>query len=142
MLLFLMVVMSHASPRFLLNKAAANGDFRAARRVILENPTSDIDLDSALVCAAKRSQIHLMALLVDCGAADLDRALVQSAMRNQVQACRWLISPERYVAAESLEAAQLAAAAANALEAEWLIVSFRRQLRDRKPRRNWFDDLF
>ena len=142
MLLFLTVAMSHASPRFLLNKAAANGDFRAARKVILENPTSDVDLDSALVCAAKRSQIHLMAFLVDCGAADLDRALVQAAMRNQVPACRWLISPERYVPAESLEAAQLAAAAANALEAEWLIVSIRRQLRDRKKRRGWFDDLF
>ena len=88
------------------------------------------------------TQIHLMAFLVDCGAADLDRALVQSAMRNQVSACRWLVSPERYVPAESLEAAQLAAAATNALEAEWLLVSIRRQLRDRKKRRNWFDDLF
>lgn len=142
MMLFFMVVMAHASPRFLLNKAAANGDYRAARKVILENPTADVDLDSALVCAAKSSQIHLMAFLVDCGAADLDRALVQAAMRNQVSACRWLISPERYVPAGALEAAQLAAAATNALEAEWLIVFIRREMRQRKNRRGRFDDLF
>lgn len=132
------------NPRAALNAAASDGDFRAARKVILENPVAAVDLDAALACAAKRSHVHVMAFLVDSGAADLDRALVQAAIRNQVQACVWLIDEARYAPAEALEAAQLAASAACATDAEWLLISERiaAKRRERKKRRGRFDDLF
>ena len=84
-----------------------------------------------------------MAFLVDSGAADLDRALVQAAIRNQVQACVWLIDEARY-APRTLEAAQLAASAACATDAEWLLISERiaAKRRERKKRRERLDDLF
>ena len=76
--------------------------------------------------------------------ADLDRALVQAAIRNQVQACVWLVDEARYAPAEALEAAQLAASAACATDAEWLLISERiaAKRRERKKRRGRFDDLF
>ena len=124
------------SPRLALNTAARDGDFQAARKVILESPLAAVDLDAALACAARRSHVHVMAFLVDSGAADLDGALVQAAMRNQMPACRWLVDGERYVPAADLETAQLAAAAVGATEAEWLMVSERlARKRERKRRK-------
>ena len=123
------------SPRLALNTAARDGDFQAARKVVLESPLAAVDLDVVLVCAARRSHVHVMAFLVDSGAADLDSALVQAAMRNQMPACRWLVDAERYVPAADLETARnLAAAAVGATEAEWLMVS-ERLARKRKRRR-------
>lgn len=132
------------SPRSALNAAASDGDFRSARKVVLENPVAAVDLDAALACAAKRSHVHIMAFLVDSGAADLDRALVQAAVRNQIKACAWLIDEARYAPAEALEAAQLAASAACATDAEWLLISERiaAKRREKKKRRGKFDDLF
>jgi len=135
----LLALSTPRTPRSALNSAAGAGDVRAVRKIILESPLVTIDLNAALACAAKRSQISAMEFLVDTGATDLDRALVQAAIRNQMMACRWLISEERYAPAKQLQAAQLAAAAAAASDAEWLLLSKRLEV---KRKRDTEDDLF
>ena len=125
----MLVLLAHAAalqnPRIALNAAATRGDFDSARKIILQNPISSVDLDAALACAARRSQLHLMQFLVDCGAADFDLALVAAATFDQPKACVWILEHERFVPNEAIEAAQLAAASASATNAEWTILSRR-----------------
>jgi len=130
------------TPRVALNSAAGAGDVRAVRRIILESPLATIDLNAALACASKRSHVRVMAFLVDTGATDLDRALVQAAMRNQMMACRWLISEERHTPAKELQAAQMAAAATDSSDAEWLLLSKRLEAKYGRERDGDLDDLF
>lgn len=137
----LVALSSPRTPRSALNSAAGAGDVRAVRRIVLQSPLADIDLNAALVCAAKRSKISAMEFLVETGATDLDRALVQAAIRNQMMSCRWLISEDRRAPAKQLQAAQLAAAAAAASDAEWFLLSKRLESK-RKRGISDLDSLF
>ena len=126
-----------AHPNGRLLRAARTGNVRAIRDVILQTPTTYLDLDAALSVAASRSQLNAMSMLVDMGAADLNRALVSASRWNHCRAIRWLTDEKRIVPADAYDLAREAASAMASCDAEWLLVSLERYEERKRRRAEW-----
>lgn len=114
----------HGDPATIaLMSAARNGNMAALSSIVHSQGRGGINLDPAFVEASAHGRIKAMKFLIARGAHDYTGALVRASLRNQIAAVRYLLDSDVNIEEDDLRLARLAAGAADATEAEFLLVT-------------------